>query len=620
MGECIQKNSTIRKDAQKSDDVFKIVFDNSNDGITINEPGGRFLEVNQATCNALGYTREEMLQMTPYEITPARAAARYPEKIKELKQKGTVLFESIVVSKDGKHYPIELSMKIIEYQGKTAILSTIRDITERKKLEEKYHTLVEKGNDGIVIIQDGVLKFINSKTSEMTGYSTEEVIGEPFSRYVSENHRELILKRYKERLKNEKAIPSKDEIDIVSEDGNKIPVEMNVSLIEYESMPAIMAIIRDITERKLAENLLQESENRYRSLFQNNSAAILLIDPETSNIIDANPAACSYYGYTREEMIRQSLWDINTLKKEEIFEKINKAKMSNQNHLFLTHRMSNGELRDVEVHSYPILMNGKKILYAIISDITNFKNMENELLKAKVEAETANRAKSQFLANMSHELRTPLNAVIGFSDMLFGQNFGPLNEKQLKYASNISISGKHLLEVINEILDLSKIEAGKMELHIEEFYVFDVIDEVKKALVPFASNKNIDFVSEISKGLTTIKADKTKFKQILYNLIDNAIKFSPEEGCVALNAKLVGSNVQISVADTGIGIAKEEQTKLFQPFRQLIRFESKEQSGTGLGLSLVKRFVEMHGGSIWIESELNKGSTFTFTSPINGPN
>ena len=198
-----------------------------------------------------------MLQMNPYEIISPKAAAHFPEKIKELQQKGSVLFESTVVSKDEKHLSIELNLVIINYHGKPAILSTIRDITERKKLEEKYYTLVEKGNDGIVIIQNDILKYINSKMSAMTGYSIKEVIEEPFSRYVSQDYKELVLKRYKKRLKDEQNIPSKYEINIISKEGTKIPVEMNVSLIEYEGLPATMAIIRDITERKKAEKKLK---------------------------------------------------------------------------------------------------------------------------------------------------------------------------------------------------------------------------------------------------------------------------------------------------------------------------------------------------------------------------
>jgi signal transduction histidine kinase len=282
--------------------------------------------------------------------------------------------------------------------------------------------------------------------------------------------------------------------------------------------------------------------------------------------------------------------------------------------------LSSGELRDVENYSYPILMNGKIFLYVIISDITDTKNMQNELVRAKMEAEVANKAKSEFLASMSHELRTPLNSIIGFSDMLLTQNFGPLNEKQLRYVSNISVSGGHLLKLINDVLDLSKIEAGKMELNVEKFSISSSVSEVKTLLTPLASKKSIQILSTVDQELTNIKADRTKFKQILYNLMDNAIKFTPEGGNVIVDARIGEDGAKITIKDTGVGISEKEAKKVFQPFTQLENSEFGKQEGTGLGLSLVKKFVEMHAGRIWVESEFGKGSKFIFTIPHNPNN
>jgi signal transduction histidine kinase len=282
--------------------------------------------------------------------------------------------------------------------------------------------------------------------------------------------------------------------------------------------------------------------------------------------------------------------------------------------------LSSGELRDVENYSYPILMNGKIFLYVIISDITDTKNMQNELVRAKMEAEVANKAKSEFLASMSHELRTPLNSIIGFSDMLLTQNFGPLNEKQLRYVSNISVSGGHLLKLINDVLDLSKVEAGKMELNVEKFSISSSVSEVKTLLTPLASKKSIQILSTVDQELTNIKADRTKFKQILYNLMDNAIKFTPEGGNVIVDARIGEDGAKITIKDTGVGISEKEAQKVFQPFTQLENSEFGKQEGTGLGLSLVKKFVEMHAGRIWVESEFGKGSKFIFTIPHNPNN
>lgn len=235
----------------------------------------------------------------------------------------------------------------------------------------------------------------------------------------------------------------------------------------------------------------------------------------------------------------------------------------------------------------------------------------------------ANRAKSAFLANMSHELRTPLNAIIGFSEVLEDQTFGELNAKQGKYVRNIRSSGKHLLNMINDILDLSKIEAGKLELRPERFAIKETVDGILEIVKVLASKKNVDLHCCLDPALTEIEADPKQFKQIVYNLLSNAVKFTPEGGKVELKTTLretAGSEVrrfaEISVSDTGIGIAPEDHDKVFNEFQQIDDSYSRQQEGTGLGLALSKKLVEMHGGEIGFASEKGKGTTFTFTIPL----
>jgi signal transduction histidine kinase len=240
------------------------------------------------------------------------------------------------------------------------------------------------------------------------------------------------------------------------------------------------------------------------------------------------------------------------------------------------------------------------------------------LYNAKIEAETANRAKSEFLANMSHELRTPLNSIIGFSDLLYEQAYGDLNEKQLRAIGNISRSGKHLLGLINDILDLSKVEAGKLELDYKEFELSTKLHMIQNLLSPIAGRKNIKIEVDIDCQLKRITADESRFAQIMYNLVDNAIKFSYESVLVKIEARKKGEMVEITVTDTGIGIKAEDQSKLFKPFSQVDYFSSKAFQGTGLGLSLVKQIVHLHGGYVWFRSKQGEGSTFAFTIPING--
>ncbi|MFN3531812.1 MAG: ammonium transporter [Candidatus Brocadia sp.] len=242
-----------------------------------------------------------------------------------------------------------------------------------------------------------------------------------------------------------------------------------------------------------------------------------------------------------------------------------------------------------------------------------------ELQKANIALEKANRLKSEFLATMSHELRTPLNAIIGFAEVLRDEITGTLNAEQKEFVCDIHSSGQHLLNMINSILDLSKIEAGKLELLYEEFPVEDAINEVLNAIVGFSNKKGISIHTHVHEDIPHLTADKVKFKQIMFNLLSNAVKFTPENGRITINAKHLNQDVQIAVSDTGIGIKPEDMDKLFEPFRQVDGSYARRYEGTGLGLALTKRLVELHGGRIWVKSEYGKGSTFTFTLPLKPP-
>lgn len=244
-----------------------------------------------------------------------------------------------------------------------------------------------------------------------------------------------------------------------------------------------------------------------------------------------------------------------------------------------------------------------------IAKLTRELNVTNKQLQEATEA------KSRFLANMSHELRTPLNSIIGFSEILLAKTFGELNEKQTKYANNIHTSGKHLLTLVNDILDLSKVEAGKIELTIEEIPLKETLSECETLVKTLASKKNLLLEFKVE-GISTVHTDPTRFKQIMYNLLSNAIKFTPEGGRINVNARPVDEMVQISVQDTGIGIAEKDQQRVFEEFEQVDSAYSRQYAGTGLGLPLTKKLIELHKGRIWLESEVGKGSTFTFTIPL----
>ncbi|MDP1682453.1 MAG: sensor histidine kinase [Burkholderiales bacterium] len=245
----------------------------------------------------------------------------------------------------------------------------------------------------------------------------------------------------------------------------------------------------------------------------------------------------------------------------------------------------------------------------------SYSGLERKVEERTEQLENANRHKSEFLANMSHELRTPLNAIIGFSEVLHERMFGDANAKQMEYFQDIHSSGKHLLSLINDILDLSKIEAGHMELDLSQFDLALALENVLTLIKERAGKHGIALELDVDRRLNSFVGDERKFKQILLNLLSNAVKFTPEGGRISVKAVPVDGTVEISVADTGVGIAPEDQETIFEEFRQVGTDYAQKREGTGLGLTLTKKFIELHGGRIRVRSEIGKGSTFTFTLP-----
>jgi PAS domain S-box-containing protein len=389
------------------------------------------------------------------------------------------------------------------------LLATINTLNETRAIleesEKKYRDLVERANDGIVVIlPDTRIYYANPLVEELTGYPVEKVVGSSFLEYVHESDRENLISRWTRRINGE-AMPAKSEAKLLRKDGAIMDVELNAGVITFQGKMSVLIFIRDITERK--------------------------------------------------------------------------------------------------------------------------KN-ELEILCAREAAEKANQAKSEFLANMSHELRTPLNHIIGFTELLSERHFGELNATQADYLGDILQSGEHLLSLINDILDLSKIEAGKLELQLTEFDPSCLLNNSIYMVTEKSLNHGIKISTQISNVPKTIQADERKIKQIVYNLLSNAVKFTPDGGEIVLSASCNAvdrgpddppADLVISVTDTGIGIKPDDLDRIFSPFEQAENALTRKYQGTGLGLALTKRFVTLHGGNIWVESEgEGRGSTFFVTIPISG--
>ena len=496
------------------------------------------------------------------------------------------------------------------------------DISKRKKVEEALkvsnfynRSLIEASLDPLVTIgHDGKIADVNTSTEFITGYSRDELIGTDFTNYFTEP--EKAKKGYEKAFKE--GFISDYVLEIRHKNGKITPVLYNASVFKDESgeVIGIFASARDITELKKAEEKIQTLANAVES----SDDAILTLSLD-GIITSWNRGAEKIYGYLAKEILGKSvsILELDNLRGE-IRNFSEKIKSGENTQKYETSRLKkDGKIINVSVTLSPILnASGELVAFsAIARDITE-KKIAEKLLHEKQMAEIANNTKSEFLANMSHELRTPLNSIIGFSDLLYEQAYGSLNERELKAVGNISKSGKHLLNLINDILDISKIEVGKLELNLKNFELAPKLYTIQNILYPISNKKNIKIEIDIENKLSNICADEDKFVQIMYNLVDNAIKYSYENGFIKIAARKKGDIVEIAVKDTGAGIKLEDQQKLFKPFSQIDSSASRKSQGTGLGLFLVKRIIRLHGGYVWFKSKPGDGSTFAFTIPING--
>ncbi|MFA5904464.1 MAG: PAS domain-containing sensor histidine kinase [Desulfobacula sp.] len=375
--------------------------------------------------------------------------------------------------------------------------------------------------------------------------------------------------------------------------------------------------------------IIDQTHSLFEDIVETIREPLLVLD----SYLKVISASRSFYGVFKvkpEETVGQLIYDLgnkqwNIPKLRELLETILPQKTSFDNYE-VEHDFATIGKRTMLLNARQIkrAMGKERIILLAIEDITERKKIEAGLGKAHeelkaltTELKRASQVKSEFLANMSHELRTPLNSINGFSEVLYDETFGPLNEKQKQYVNNVLTSGNHLLLLINQILDMAKVEAGKMELALSSLPMKSLLKEITLLVENMAGKKKIKMLLEIAEDLPRIEADDLKVKEILYNLLSNAVKFTPEGGKIGLRVKKVDSEIEIVVWDTGIGIAYENMDKLFEGFFRVDTPYSRLTEGTGLGLPLSRKLVELHGGKLSVESEgLNRGTSVRFTLPI----
>jgi len=501
-----------------------------------------------------------------------------------------------------------------------------RDITEYHRAdralrdsEAKWRSLVESAPDIIVTLDlDYHLQFIN-RVPTGVDLTIEDIVGESVFDFLTDEHHEGFRKACQQVIETGEVAG----YEIQGRISQNWYASWIAPIKRDDKLVGFIMTSTNITDRKQAETELQESEQRFRRAVLNAPLPIM-IHAENGEVILISRAWTELTGYTAEEMTTVSKWleQANSEMSDEIQEYLvqmnQKKERSAPGQYEIMTKAGKKQIWEFSSSLLGVQPDGKRTIISMALNNTDRIKAQQAMQSAKETAEYASRAKSDFLANMSHELRTPLNAIIGFAEILRDELVGPVNDEQKECVNDIRMSGQHLLEMINDILDLSKIEAGKMFLQLEEFAIVDAVEEVNAIIKALALKKNIELTLECQQN-ATIHADRVKVKQIFYNLLSNAVKFTPEGGEVTTQLEVTPTDLQVKVIDTGIGIAEEDRMKLFAPFTQIDTSKSRRYGGTGLGLALTQRLIELHGGQIQVTSEEGKGSTFSFNIPTDQP-
>ncbi len=574
---------------------------------------GKILSWNSHAESLFGYSAAEALGRSLKDLLlPAERDAEPPLS------DDACVYEALRRRKDGGLLYVNVSRSALrqDADGAHQVLYCKRDVThlkvarDAKLVETRFGALLESTPDAILIVNAmGRIVLANSQAARAFAYDPGELIGKPVEILLPERfrathvgHRSLFSQQPRTRTMGHGL-----ELFGRRRDGYEFPVEISLSPLSTDEGTMVMSAVRDITDRKKAEQ-------KFRGLLESAPDAMVIVGRD-GRIALVNSQLEKLFGYRREEVLGKPV-DILVPQRYRAKHAQHRAGFFGQPRpramgagLELYGQRRDGSEFPLEISLSPLETEEGLFVSGAIRDATERRRFEQTL-------QDANRLKSEFLATMSHELRTPLNGIIGFSEFLIDEKAGALNARQKEYLTDVLASGRHLLRLINDVLDLSKIEAGKMDLVEETFDLAAAVEEVCAVVSPIAQTKAITLHGEVSDQLTTVKLDRHKFMQILYNLLSNALKFTQAGGEVSLSLEREGAELRLQVRDTGIGIHAADLPKLFLEFQQLDSGTGRRHDGTGLGLVLTKRLAELHGGSVRVASEIGKGSVFTVKLPL----
>jgi PAS domain S-box-containing protein len=593
-----------------SEQRYRSLFESVPIGLYRSTPEGRIVDANDALVQMLGYPSREKLLETPAQALFCDPADRQRWQA-EMDAKGVVsYFVTRLKRYDGTPiWVVDRARAVRDPQGTILYYDgSLVDITEQRRSEEalraseaRYRALVESSPDGIGIHQDGRIVFINPAGARLLGaQSPDELVGKSVMDLLHPDYREVVRERIQRGLATGQPAPPLME-KFIRLDGTVIDVEVTAVPIMWEGRPAMQVVFRDITERKRMEEELKASEERYRDLFENANDGIYILD-RAGRIVSFNRKAEELTGYTFEEVRGQPYTLLVSSGPER--KKARRAFLKNmrgqpdKNELTIIRK--DGREVTLELSTRPIWQGGQIVgIQGIGRDITERKELE--------------RLKSDFISTVSHELRTPLTSIKGYVDLVLAGDVGPLTPEQKEFLTIVSQNTTRLTELINDLLEIERLESGKIEFEFAELDLAEVLENVARSLHVNAEQKGLEFLTEIPSGLK-VRGDRERLAQVFLNLLSNAIKYTPA-GTVELRAHQEDDAVVVEVRDTGIGLSESDLQKLFQKFFRSDNPYVRKVGGTGLGLSIAKAIVERHGGTITVTSQLGQGSTFTVRLP-----
>lgn len=620
---------TEKKIAEEGRRKYEIMSQKVRDIMLFVDTDGNVLHANKAAINAYGYSLEELCSLN---IRDLQATGEFTKELLEKIDKEGVILESTHYRKDGSSFPIEINSQGADIGGRRILVSIIRDITERMEnqkalveSEEKFRNIFNNVSDTIIIQEinengtPGKIIEVNDTACKVWGYSKEE--------FFNLTVLDLAVDRKTERIEGLGSRLKESGILTFTSKGitkynSILDIEIDTLIIKFNGKKVILSVVRDITNRMKAEQQMLESQKQYYDLFMNMNSAFAynrIILDENGNPVDfeylqVNSAFEKYFNKKMEDVINKkysAVFPQGQATRDSILKWLYRIAITGKSNISeAIFSESTGRWYSVSAYS------SEKYYFATIyTDIHDKKIAELELIRAKQEAEAANKAKSEFLANMSHEIRTPINGIVGMINLTMLTNLTCEQRDNLTTAESCA---KSLLKIINDILDFSKMEAGKLSIDNINFEIKALVEEIIKTHTFQANEKGLELNYSFSSNIPQyLIGDPDRLQQVINNLLENAIKFT-ESGDVSISVKKHSvteefMELKFAISDTGIGIDEEKRDRLFKTFSQVDGSITRKFGGTGLGLVISRQLVEMMGGKVWLESKRGKGTTFYFT-------